>query len=390
MKADTWDLSRSVALVGVAESDEIGYVPHKSALQHHAEAAHNALADAGLSKSDVDGIFTARFSTLTTAEYMGIHPRFTDNTWIGGGSFESHVAHAVAAINAGYCEVALITHGQTSRSSRVPVANSVLDAVDLNQPHPQYEMPYGIVGAPACYALACTRYMHEYGETRTREALAEIAVATRRWAGLNSRALMREPMTFDEYHNSRWIAWPFHLLDCCLATDAGGAVILTTAERARGLRKTPVWVIGAAEAHDHGMISQMPDLTSTMARVTGPRALAMAGIGHADIDLTMIYDAFTSTVLVTLEDLGFCAKGEGPDFLRGQRAAPGGDFPMNTNGGGLSYTHTGMYGIFLLIEAVRQLRGECGERQVADCKIALVSGIGGILSSASTLVLAAD
>ena len=390
--------SRSLAIVGAAESDEIGKVPHKSSLQHHAEAAHNALADAGLSKGDVDGLFTARFSPLTTAEYMGIRPRYADGTWIGGGSFQSHVIHAMAAIAAGFCEVALITHGQAGRSSRVPAYTdrfgvghgTVIDSPDPNQPSLQYELPYGILGPPVNYAIACSRYMHEYGEERTRRALAEIAVATRKWAELNPKAYIREPMSFDDYHNSRLIAWPFHLLDCCLVTDAGAAVVLTTAERARDLNKKPVWILGGAEGFEHGMLTQMPDFTSVVARETGKRALAMAGIKHADVDLAMLYDAFTYTPLVSLEDLGFCGKGEGPDFVLDQMTAPGGDFPMNTNGGGLSYTHTGMYGLFLLIEAVRQLRAECSDRQVNDCKVCLVNGMGGILSSCSTLVLAAD
>lgn len=391
-------LSRSVAIVGVAESDEIGSVPHKSALQHHAEAAYNALADAGLTKDDVDGLFTARFSTLTIGEYLGIRPSYSDSTWIGGGSFESHVLHAMAAIHAGYCQVALITHGQTGRSSRVrPLVDqfgvghgTVVDSPDPNQPSLQYEIPYGLIGPPVGYALSCARYMHEYGEARTRQALAEIAVATRRWAMLNPKAMMRTPLTFEEYHQSRWIVWPFHLFDCCLVTDAGGAVVVTTAERARDLKPKPIWVLGAAESHDHGMITQMPDLTSLVARETGRQAFAMAGVSHADIDVAMLYDAFTYTPLLSLEELGFCGKGEAPDFVIHQATAPGGRFPMNTNGGGLSYTHTGMYGIFLILEGVRQLRGECGDRQVSGCRVALVNGLGGILSSCSTLVLAAD
>jgi acetyl-CoA acetyltransferase len=393
------NLSKTAAIVGVAESDEIGKTPHKSALQHHAEAAYNALEDAGLSKKDVDGLFTARFSTLTTGEYLGIQPRFSDSTWIGGGSFETHVGHALAAINAGYCEVALITHGQTGRSPRVPALvdrfglshGTVSDSPDPNQPQTQYENPYGWIGAPAFYALACTRYMYEFGEARTREALAEIAVATRKWANLNPKAMMYDrPMSFEDYHASPWIVWPFHLLDCCLLTDAGGAVVITTAERARSLKKKPIWILGAAEGHDHGMISQMPSLTSLIARKTGKKAMEMADISVEDVDHAMLYDAFTYTPFLSLEDLGFCGKGEAPDFVKGQCTAPGGDFALNTNGGGLSYTHTGMYGIFLLIEAVRQLRGECGQRQVPDCKISLVNGLGGILSSASTVVLAVD
>ena len=383
---------REIAIVGVAESDEMGTVPNKSSLQHHAEAAHNALEDAGLSKNDVNGLFTAGFSTLVTGEYLGIQPGFTDNTSVGGSSFVIHVAHAAAAIRAGYCDVALITHGEAGRSTRGRVAS------DPNLPGPQYESPYGIIGPPVNYAMACSRYMHEYGEDRARQAMAEIAVSTREWANLNPKAVMHEtPMSFDEYHNSRWVTWPFHLFDCCLVTDSGAAIIVTTAERARSCRKQPVWVLGAAEGHDHSIISSMPSLTSLIARETGPKALARAGVNHQDIDLTMIYDSFTYTVMLTLEGLGFCARGEAADFVAGQRTAPGGDFPLNTSGGGLSYTHPGMYGSFLLVEAVRQLRGEAGDRQVKhksdpnqSAKIALVNGTGGYLSSTGTVVLATE
>ena len=379
------DLSRTVAIVGAAESDEIGLTPNKSALQHHAEAAHNALADAGLSVKDVDGLFTAGYSTLATAEYMGINPKFTDSTSVGGSSFDIHIAHALAAINAGYCEVALVTHGQTGRSSRGRGAGQGEDL-----PGPQFEAPYGILGAPINYAIACSRYMYQYGEERTRQAMAEIAVATRKWAQMNPRAMMRDPMSFDDYHASRWIAWPFHLLDCCLVTDAGGAFVITSAARARDLPKKPVWVLGAAEYHDHSLISQMPDLTVHPAKVAGDRAFEMAGVTRDDVDLAMVYDSFTYTVLMSLESLGFCGPGEGPDLVANQATAPGGRFPVNTSGGGLSYTHPGMYGMFLVIEAVRQLRGECGERQLQDCKIALVNGSGGSLSSAGTAILAVD
>ena len=381
---------RDIAIVGVAESDEMGTVSNKSSLQHHAEAAHNALEDAGLSKSDVNGLLTAGFSTLATAEYLGIQPGFTDNTSVGGSSFVIHVAHAIAAIRAGYCDVALITHGQAGRSARARVP------ADPNLPASQYEAPYGMIGPPINYALACTRYMHEYGEDRTRQAMAEIAVATRKWANLNPKAVMHDtPMSFDEYHDSRWVAWPFHLPDCCLVTDSGAAIIVTTDERARSCRKQPVWVLGAAEGHDHNMISMMPSFTSLIARETGPKALARAGLTVADLDLAMIYDSFTYTVMLTLEALGFCGPGEAPDFVAGQRTAPGGDFPMNTSGGGLSYTHPGMYGSFLLVEAVRQLRGECGARQVKRrgdpsqaARTGIVNGTGGSLSSTGTTVLA--
>ena len=381
---------RDIAIVGVAESDEMGTVPNKSSLQHHAEAAHNALEDAGLSKSDVDGLFTAGFSTLATAEYMGIQPGYTDNTSVGGSSFVIHVAHAVAAIRAGFCEVALITHGQAGRSTRGRVGG------DPNQPTAQYEAAYGMIGPPINYALACSRYMHQYGEDKTRQGMAEIAVSTRKWANLNPKAAMHEtPMSFDDYHNSRWVAWPFHLFDCCLVTDSGASIIVTTAERAQNCAKEPVWVLGAAESHDHNMVSMMPDLTSLIARETGPKAFGRAGMTTDEIDLTMIYDSFTYTVMLTLEGLGFCGPGEAADFVAGQRTAPGGDFPLNTSGGGLSYTHPGMYGSFLLVEAVRQLRGEAGDRQVKgrrdptqNPKTSVVNGTGGSLSSTGTVVLA--
>ena len=376
--------ARTAAIAGVAESDEIGLVPHKSALAHHAEAASNALADAGLSLSDVDGLLTAGYANYDLADYLGIAPRYTDTTTVGGASFVVHVGHAANAVANGLCEVALITHGQAGRSSRAPVPR------DPNLPVAAYEMPYGMIGMPINYSMAATRYMSRYGEDRARQAMAEIAVSTRKWAQLNPKAYMRDPMTFDDYHNSRWISWPFHILDCCLVTDAGAAVVVTSAERARSLPKRPVPILGHAEHHDHAGISMMPDLTVTPARVTGPAALAMAGVSYGDIGLAMIYDSFTYTVLATLESLGFCGPGEGPDFVAGQRTAPGGDFPMNTSGGGLSYTHPGMYGIFLIIEAVRQLRGECGDRQVPGLSLSLVNGTGGALSATGTIVLGVE
>ncbi|MDA1188093.1 MAG: acetyl-CoA acetyltransferase [Chloroflexi bacterium] len=373
-----------VAIVGVAESDQIGKIENKSSLQHHAEAAYNALEDAGLSIKDVDGILTAGYSSMVVAEYLGITPSYTDSTAVGGSSFIIHIAHAMAAINAGYCEVALVTHGEAGRSRRT---NAI---PDLAEAAPQYEWPYGIIGAPAMYSLAANRYMHQYGEDRVRQGMAEVAVATRKWALKNPKAYMKDPMTFDDYHNSRWIAWPFHLLDCCLVTDAGGAYVVTTAERARNLKKKPVWVLGAAEGHDHAIVSQMPDLTWPISRETGKKALARAGVTHKDLDLAMIYDSFTYTVLASLEALGFCGRGEAPDFVANQRTAPGGEFALNTSGGGLSYTHSGMYGMFLVLEAVRQLRGECGERQLDDPRLALINGTGGALSSTGTVIVAAD
>jgi acetyl-CoA acetyltransferase len=377
-------VSGKVAIVGVAESDQIGLVPDKSAIQLHAEAALNALDEAGLKLSEVDGMFTAGFSTPEVAEYLGFVPRYTDNTSVGGSSFVIHVGHAATAIANGLCSVALITHGESGRSrvgmrSITPQANTIPG---------QYEAPWGMPSPVGAYALACTRHMHQYGTTK--EQLAEIAVATRKWASMNPKAYMRDPIEIKDVLESRLICWPFNLLDCCLVTDAGGAVVLTSLERARDLKTKPVKLLGFGEAHDHQMISQMPNLTAGPAQYSGRRAFEMAGVKHADIDVAEIYDSFTYTVLLTLEDLGFCKKGEGGSFVEDGKLGPAGARPTNTNGGGLSFTHPGAYGMFLLVEAVRQLRGECGDRQVDGAELALAHGCGGVLSATSTVVLGSE
>ena len=377
-----------VAIAGVAESD-LGEVPHKSVLQLHAEAASAALAEAGLSLRDVDGMFTtgiewAPATGMMVAEYLGIQPTHTDSTNIGGASFVAHACHAVEAIRDGTCEVALITYGsrqRTLRSRAMGPSGGVIGPA-------QFERIWGLPMPIGPYALAATRHMHEYGTTA--EQMAEVAVATRKWATLNPKALMRDPITIADVLSSRWISEPLHLLDCCLVTDGGGAVVIVGEERARDLAKTPVWIAGHGEAHTHSGISSMPDLTTTPASLSGKRAFEMAGVGRDEIDVAELYDSFTITVLLTLEALGFCGRGESGAFVSGQRTAPGGAFPMNTNGGGLSYTHPGMYGIFTMIEATRQLRGECGDRQVPNARLACCNGSGGVLSSAATLILAAD
>jgi len=378
------DLSGKFAIVGVAESDEMGTVPHKSALQLHAEAARNAIADAGLTKNDIDAVFSAgRTFSTETAEYLGIRPRYIDGTSVGGCSFIQHCQHAMAAINAGLCEVALITHGESGRSRvAMPSMKSEKDSLIW-----QFEVPYGIVFPFTSYAFIATRHMHEFGTTQ--EQLAEVAVATRAWARLNPKANQRGELSIADVMKSPIIAWPFHVLDCCLVTDGGGAAIVTSAERAKNLKKKPAYILGTGEGTGHCWINQMPDFTAaTGAQISGPQAFAMAGVTPKDIDVAMLYDAFTIVPILALEDLGFCKKGEGGAFVSGQRTAPGGDFPMNTNGGGLSYTHTGMYGMFTIIEAVRQVRGECGERQVKDAEVALCHGPGGIFSAAATMILA--
>ena len=383
-------LSKKVAIVGVDESDEIGICEGKTALMLHAEAARNALRDAGLELSDVDGLLTAGPSVMQLAEYLGIQPSFFDSTTVGGSSFVIEVEHAAAAIEAGLCEVALITHGEMGYSARRGRASrgGGPRVADPESAQAQFELPYGLGPAPSAYSLAATRHMHQYGTTH--EQLAEVAVAARKWAQLNPKAFVRDPLTIDDVLSSRWISYPFHLLDCCLVTDAGGACVIVGADRARELAKQPVWLLGSGEATTHGSLVNNPDITQTPARYSGERALKMAGLTQADIDVVEVYDSFTYTALVTIEELGFCEKGEGGPFLSNQRSAPGGDFPMNTNGGGLSYTHPGMYGMFLIIEAVRQARGECGDRQVANAKTVLVNGTGGSLSSTGTLILGVD
>jgi acetyl-CoA acetyltransferase len=368
----------------VAESD-LGATPDKTVLQLQAQAARAALDEAGLDFADVDALFTAGnwawSPPLLLAEYLGIRPRYLDGTNIGGCSFEAHVGHAVAGIEAGRFDVALIAYGSTQRSDRS--RNHIPTTATLAE---QFERPYGLPSPVGSYALAAMRHMHEYGTTR--EQLAEVAVATRKWAAMNPKAFKREPISIQDVLDSRPIAEPLHLLDCCLVTDGGGAVVIASAERARDLRKAPIWTLGHGESTTHYSIAQMPDLASADAiAAAGRAAFAMAGLTPGDVDVAEIYDSFTITVILSLEALGFCSRGEGGPFVAGQRTAPGGPFPLNTNGGGLSYTHPGMYGIFPLIEATRQLREECGERQVANARIAMAHGTGGVLSSAATIVL---
>jgi acetyl-CoA acetyltransferase len=378
-------MATSAAIVGVAESD-LGVVGPKTVLQLQAQAAKAALEDAGMSLRDVDAVFTAGSDwgwapSMLVAEYLGLQPSVTDSTNIGGSSFEAHVGHAAAMIAQGRCEVALITYGSTQRSQ----ASRTLGRAGPAAYTEQFERPYGPPLPVGAYALAAMRHMYEYG-TRP-EQLAEVAVATRKWASLNPKAYKRDPITIADVLSSPYIAEPLHLLDCCLVTDGGGAIVVTSAERARDCQKPVVSVLGSAETHTHMTISNMPDLTRTGAATTGPKAMVQAGVDHRDFDVVEIYDSFTITVLLTLEALGFCGRGESGAFVEGQRTAPGGDFPLNTNGGGLSYCHPGMYGIFLLIEAVRQLRGEAEAGQVEGARLALVHGTGGVLSSAATCVL---
>jgi acetyl-CoA acetyltransferase len=355
-------------------------------LQHQALAAKRALDDAGLSKNDVDAVMTTDvlgLPSLQVAEYLGIKPRYTDTTITGGSAFEVFIEHGALAIAAGLCDVGLITYGSSLWSDHRRLVEQ--GGIDPRMPAAQFEMPYGDLSPIAGYALAAQRHMHQYGTTS--EQMAEVAVASRQWAAHNPRALLREPITTSDVVQSPMIASPFHKLDCCLMTDGGGAVVITSTERAKDLRKRPVYVIGSGFSATHLTINQMDDLTATGAITSGRRAFAQAGLKPNDIDLVEIYDSFTFSVVVALEDLGFCEKGEGGRFVQNGRLAPGGELPTNTSGGGLSYTHPGALGIFLIIEAVRQLRGECSDRQVPDAELALVHGIGGWLSAHATLIL---
>jgi acetyl-CoA acetyltransferase len=377
-------LRRRAAIVGVAESDlgEVG--PGFTPLDLIGQATSRALEDAGLEREDVDGLFSAsayyHMPTLSVGEYLGIRPRYSDATSMGGSSFVSHLFHATAAIDAGLCEVALIAYGSTQRSD----GGRLVSGSESLPYEAQYKPRYPV----SMYALAASRHMHEYGTTR--EQLAEVAVAARAWAKLNPKAFVRDDLSVEDVLDSRMVSSPLSVLDCCLVTDGGGAMLVTSAGRARDLRKPPVFLLGAGEAHWHRNISQMPNLTVSAAAEAGPRAYQMAKIGPEDVDVAMLYDAFTINTVLFLEDLGFCKKGEGGAFVSGGRISPGGELAVNTSGGGLSYNHPGMYGLLLLVEATRQIRGECGERQVADANVALVHGNGGVLSSQVSAVLGSE
>ena len=371
----------SVAIVGVAESDLGAVASDMSAIDLMAQGIHRALADCGLRLGDIDGLLCAtaqsRTSGLNLAEYLGISPAFVDSTILGGSSFMFHVAHAQAALQLGLCKTAVIAYGSTQRT----IGRRQASVREYNP----YETPFRPFLPSTAYALAASRHMHEFGTTR--EQLAAVAVAARQWALLNPAAWEKRPLTIPEVLSARMISYPFTVRDICLVTDGGGAVIMTTADRARSVRKPPVYVLGCGQAITHANISSMPDLTVTGALQSGRAAYEMARLGPGDIDVLELYDAFTINTILFLEDLGFCPKGEGGRFLEGGRIAPGGSLPVNTNGGGLSYCHPGMYGLFLLIEATRQLRSEGGARQVEGCETAIAHGNGGVLSSQSTVIL---
>ncbi len=376
------EMRGAAAIIGTGLAG-IGEAPGRSHLELLGEAVHKALADAGVGLHEVDGLYCATAVNfvpgLTVPEYLGIHPSVVDGTNIGGSSYLQHVIAASMALRLGLCKVALICYGSNQRSASGRLTT-------MSDP-PPYEAPYKPRMPVAAYALAAARHIHQYGTTV--EQLAEVAVAARGWASLNPDAFMRDPLTIADVRAARMVCDPFTVRDCCLVTDGAGAIVMVAADRARSAPKPPAYVLGGGFATTHRQISSMPDLTVTGAVQSGQRAYAMAGIGPKDVDVAELYDAFTINTILFLEDLGFCPKGEGGRFVSGGRIAPGGELPVNTNGGGLSCVHPGMYGIFTLIEGATQLRGDGGKRQVKGAEIALCHGNGGTLSSQVSVVLGA-
>jgi acetyl-CoA acetyltransferase len=374
------DPMNKVAIVGAAESTDMGKLPGISQLQLHADAALNALADCGLTAKDIDGVATAAHDPTEIAHYLGIVPEWVDGTPVGGCSFIVHVRHALAAITAGLCKTVLITHGESGRHmiGKHP-------ALFPLQAFEQFEKPYGVTTPPTRFTIPVLRMMKETG--LTEEHLAQVAVVQREWAAFHPRASFRDPITTDDVLSSRMICYPFRLLMCCLMTDGGGALVLTSAERAKDFSTKPVYVRGSGESVEAPAISQMADFTSSRAfRVSGKRAFESAGISCADVNHLMIYDAFAHLPIYGLEDLGFVGRGEAGPFIAEGNTRPGGKLPLNTNGGGLSYMHSGMYGMYALQEGVRQMRG-ISPAQVEGAEISMVHGVGGMFHAAATVVL---
>lgn len=378
---DLSHLRGKAACVGIA-THGTGESPGWNSTELMGTAVLKALGDAGLTLPDVDGIWAATavhsMAAMSLAEYLGIQPEFSSGSNIGGSSFLAHALDAAMALEAGLVDVAVIAYGSNQRTAG--------GFRSVSEPMP-FEAQYEPRNPITAYALAASRYMHDYGATR--EHLAEVAVAARAWASHNPEAFTRDPLTVDEVIASRPISDPLGKLDCCLVTDGAAAAVMVRADRARDFAK-PVYLLGAAMAHDHRMISQMPSLTATCAADSGKRAFAMAGYGPRDMKTVQLYDAFTINTILFLEDLGFCAKGEGKDFVRGGRIAPGGELPVNTNGGGLSCVHPGMYGLFVMAEAIRQARGDAPGKQIPDADLCLAHGNGGVLSSQVTTIWGTD
>jgi acetyl-CoA acetyltransferase len=380
--ADDFPVART-AIVGAATFG-LGECPGWTSMEMAAQASRLALADAGIPLGAADALFVCTpddfLSGLSLAEMLGIRPRFTDNNRTGGSAFMSHVAVAALALDAGYCDVAVVAHGSNQRTG---AGGKLVSAARSSE----WEAPYRPLFPLSSYALAAARHMHEYGTTRAH--LAAVAVAARQWANANPEAFATGPLSIDDCLSARMVSDPLTVRDCCLVTDGAAALVMTRADRARDGPRPPVAVLSAAAATWHNQIGATPDLTVTAARESGARAFAMAALTPADIDVVQLYDAFTINTILFLEDLGFCPKGEGGRFVADGHIAPGGSLPVNTNGGGLSCAHPGMYGLLALVEAVRQLRGDAAS-PVAHARHALAHGNGGTLSSQATVLLRAD
>jgi acetyl-CoA acetyltransferase len=378
-------MGRRVAIAGVALSD-IGRVDNMNPYELIAQASRRAIADAGLTKADIDGVGSTGLGVLApveVCEFLGISPRWMDSTAVGGAAWEVMAAHAADAISAGHADVILLTYGSTARADlkrRLRTAS-----LDWGSRGPmQWETPYGHT-LISKYAMAARRHMYQYGTTI--EQLAQVAVSARANAARNPDAFVRDPITIDDVLSGPMIADPFTKLQCCIRSDGGAAVVLVAEDRIADLAKPPVWILGTGEHASHISMSQWADFTVGPAAVAGKMAFERAGIRPDEIDVANIYDAFTYMLMITLEDLGFCAKGEGGSFVEGGRLELGGSLPTNPDGGGLSACHPGQRGLFLLVEAVKQLRGECGDRQVPDAKLACVSATGGWMCTNGTMIL---
>ena len=364
------------AIVGLGYAG-LGSSPGWNSIELGAMAAERALEDAGLTLADVDGLCASTFyhflPTTSFAEQLHVRPKWTNADMGGGSTFMAHIQQAAIAIEAELCETVLIIYGSNARSLR-----DIYGLIELTPLQRVYE-PLLPVGA---YAMAAARHMHQYGTTRAQ--LAEVAVASRLWAQGNPDSAMKETLSVEDVLKSPMVSDPLSRLDCCLVSDGGAAIVLTSAARARDLKQKPVFVLGAATATWHRDITTMADLTTTAAVQTGEQAFEMARLSPADVDVAQLYDAFTILPILFLEDLGFCKKGEGGAFVENGGIAPGGRLPVNTSGGGLSFVHPGMFGMFAIIEACVQLRGQGGDRQVASADIALAHGNGGYFSHQAT------
>ena len=382
-------LRYKAAIVGASETTELGDIPDKTAFQLHVDASVNAIKDCGIDKNEIDGIATT-MSPAALAHYLGIVPKWIDNTQVGGTSFLVHVRHAAAAIASGLCETVLVAMAESGRNRVGEQTGRIGDVASMSggrrdSSFPgQFESIYGVAGPTTQFGMGVLRYMKETG--LTHEQLASVPVAQRKWANKVPRAMYGDIITVEDVFNSRMICYPFHLLECCLVTDGGGALIITSAERAKDFATKPVYIMGTGESVESPIVSQMYDMTTSAAfKTSSKKAFEEAGITHDDVDHLMVYDAFAHLPIYGLEDLGFVKRGEAGSFIEEGNTSPGGTLPMNTNGGGLSYTHSGMYGMYAIQESVRQVRGEA-PHQVDGVQTSFCQGVGGMFMAAGSLV----